>query len=104
MAWLLEQLASASDPSRHETSLERVTKPAIPDPRRRSSVNGYGCGAASRSVVGSYRTVLVHSTTSTERRTTARFGPCVSHRHRLRPPQRRSLADAPAGTRMRVGD
>jgi serine/threonine protein kinase len=32
-------------------------------------VNGYGCGAASRSIVGSSRTVLAHCTTSAEGRT-----------------------------------
>jgi transposase len=41
-------------------------------------VNGYGCGAASRSIVGSSRTVLAHYTTSAEGRTAAHFGSRVS--------------------------
>ena len=85
-------------------SLEHVTKPPKPDPRRRSSVNGYGCSAASRSIVGSSRTVLAHYTTSAEGRTAAHFGSRVSDRHFVRPPQRHPLADAPAGTRVRFGD
>jgi hypothetical protein len=84
--------------------LERVTQPPKPDLVGRRSVDGYGCGAASRSVVGSSRTVLANSTTSAERWTAARFRSRMSHRHSVRPPQRHPLADAPAGTQVRIGD
>jgi transposase len=64
----------------------------------------YGRGVASRSVVGSCRTLLADSSTTATRWPTTRFGSRVPDGHRLRPSQRHSLADAPAGTRVRVGD
>jgi hypothetical protein len=67
-------------------------------------VNRYGRHAVSRSVMGSCRTVLADSPQSTERRPAARFLSRVPSRHRLRASQRYSLADASAGTRVRVGD
>jgi hypothetical protein len=85
-------------------TLERVTKPPKPNPHRRSSVNRYGRCAASRSVVGSCRTVLASSTLSAKRRTAARLRSRVSHRHSLCPSQRHPLADAPAGTRVWIGN
>ena len=54
---------------------------------------------ASRSVVGSCRTVLADSTTTATAWSVARPGSRVPHRHGLRPSQRDSLADAPTGTR-----
>src|ERR1035437_8861624 len=84
--------------------LERVTKPPKPNPHRRSSVIRYGRCAASRSVVGSCRTVLASSTPSAKRRTAARLRSRVSHRHSLCPSQRHFLADAPAGTRVWIGN
>ena len=96
--------AEGDSSHKHVLVLRACNKTAERDPRRRSSVDGYGCGAASRSVVGSCRTVLANSTTSAERRTAARLRSRVSHRHTVRPPQRHPLADAPAGTRVRVGD
>src|SRR5207245_7457096 len=85
-------------------SLERVTKPPKLDSRRRSSVNRHGCRATSRSVVGSCGTSLADSPTTPTGWATARLGSPVFDRHRLRPSQRHSMADAPAGTRVRVGD
>lgn len=67
-------------------------------------MNAYGRRAASRCIVGSRRTVFADTATTATGRAAARFGPCMSHRHRLRPPQRHSVAHAPAGTRVRVGD
>jgi hypothetical protein len=85
-------------------ALERVTKPPRPDPPRGGSVKKYGRRAVSRSVMGSCRTVLANSIPSVTRRTAADLRSRVPHRHSLRPPQRHSLADAPARTRVRVGD
>src|SRR5262249_22271324 len=64
----------------------------------------YGRGVASRSVVGSSRTLLADSSTTATRWPTTRFGSRVPDGHRFRPSQRHSLADAPAGTRVRIGD
>src|SRR4026209_2871329 len=64
----------------------------------------YGRCAASRSVVGSCRTVLANSPLSATRRTTARLRSCVSHRHSVDPPQWHSVADAAAGTLLRLWD
>jgi hypothetical protein len=55
-------------------ALRACNKPPKPDPRRRSSANGYGRGAASRSVVGSCRTALADSSTTATGWPTARFG------------------------------
>jgi hypothetical protein len=86
------------------TGLERVTKPPKPDPPGGGSVKKYGRRAASRSVMGSCRTVLANSIPSVTRRTAAGLRSRVPHRHSFPPPQRHSLADAPARTRVRVGD
>jgi Cation transport ATPase (P-type) len=80
-----------------------------PDPERLcglpgSAVNRDGRRAASRSVVGSCRTALANSPTMPTGWAAARLGSRVPHRHCLRPSQRHSLTDAPAGTRVRVGD
>ena len=85
-------------------ALRARNKTSEPDPRRRSSVNGYGRGAASRSVVGSCRTALADSPTTATGWPTARFGSRVPGRHCICPSQRHSLADAPAGTRVWIGD
>ena len=84
--------------------LERVTKPTKPDPPRGSTVKKHVRPAASRSVMGSCRTVLANSIPSVTWRTPAGLRSRVPHRHYLRPSQRHSLADAPARTRVRVGD
>src|SRR4249919_3051511 len=64
----------------------------------------HGHRAASRCVMGSCRTVLANSTTTATGWAAARFGSRVPDRDCLRPSQRYSLADAPAGTRVRLGD
>jgi hypothetical protein len=63
-------------------------------------VDGYDRRAASRSVVGSCRTVLVDSTQTAQRGVAARFASRVPHWLS----QWHSLADAPTGTWVRVGD
>src|SRR4029450_12060939 len=85
-------------------SNEGITKPPRPEPRRRNSLHVYGHFAASSFVVGSYRTVLANFTLSAERRTAACLRSRVSHRHSVCPPQRHPMANAPAGTRVWVGD
>ena len=86
---------------RHE---ERVTRPPKLDLRRRGSVNRHGRCAASRSVVGSGRTVLADCATTATGWAAASLRSRVSHRHYLRSSKRYSLANAPAGTRVRGGD
>ena len=83
---------------------ERVTKPTKPDPPRGSTVKKHVRPAASRSGMGSCRTVLANSIPSVTWRTAAGLRSRVPHRYYLRPSQRHSLADAPARTRVRVGD
>ena len=81
---------------------ERVTKPTKPDPPRGSTVKKHVRPAASRSGMGSCRTVLANSIPSVTWRTAAGLRSRVPHRYYLRPSQRHSLADAPARTRVRV--
>src|ERR1700694_41258 len=62
----------------------------------------YGRRAAARRVVGSHRTSLSGSTTTTGRWKAARAGSRMSYWHPLRAPKRDPVADVAAGTGLWV--
>jgi hypothetical protein len=74
------------------------------DPICRSIARNAEYWLSGRAHVRPRRFSRAHTSTTATRWAAARFGSRVPHRHCLHPSQRYSLADAPAGTRVRVGD